>query len=94
MNRRAFFGLIGAGLAAAADPERLLWVPGRKLISIPKPYGTMRSEGSHYVSLSGITWDGIADGPDYFVRIAVRCVDFSANPPMTPGLRPRCRVRR
>jgi hypothetical protein len=36
MNRRSFFGLITAGLAAAADPERLLWVPGRKLISIPK----------------------------------------------------------
>lgn len=37
MNRRAFFGLIAAGLAAADDPERLLWVPGRKKISIPAP---------------------------------------------------------
>lgn len=37
MNRRAFFGVLAAGLVAAADPERLLWVPGRKLISIPKP---------------------------------------------------------
>lgn len=38
MNRRAFFGAL-AGLAATAtlDPERLLWVPGRKLISIPTP---------------------------------------------------------
>lgn len=35
MNRRAFFGLIAGGLAAAADPDRTLWVPGRKLISIP-----------------------------------------------------------
>lgn len=35
MNRRAFFSTLAAGLAAAADPERLLWVPGRKLISIP-----------------------------------------------------------
>jgi hypothetical protein len=35
MNRRAFFATIAAGLAASADPERLLWVPGRKLISIP-----------------------------------------------------------
>lgn len=36
MNRRGFLSaLIGAGVAAAADPERLLWTP--KLISIPKP---------------------------------------------------------
>jgi hypothetical protein len=34
MNRR---GLLGAALGAfVADPERLLWVPGKKLISIPK----------------------------------------------------------
>lgn len=32
MNRRSFFALLaGATLA----PERLLWVPGKKLISIP-----------------------------------------------------------
>jgi hypothetical protein len=36
MNRRAFFSLLSAGVAAAADPERLLWTPGRKLISIPR----------------------------------------------------------
>lgn len=33
MTRR---GLISALLAAATDPERLLWTPGKKLISIPK----------------------------------------------------------
>jgi hypothetical protein len=37
VNRRGFFLTLTAGLAAVADPERLLWVPGRKLISIPKP---------------------------------------------------------
>ena len=36
MNRRAFISsLIGTAGAFALDPERLLWVPGRKLISIP-----------------------------------------------------------
>jgi hypothetical protein len=35
MNRRAFFTTLAAGLVY--DPERLLSVPGRKLISIPKP---------------------------------------------------------
>lgn len=38
MNRRGFLSLFGAVAAAAAlDPERLLWVPGAKVISIPKP---------------------------------------------------------
>ena len=35
MNRRGFLSaLVGA---AVLDPERLLWIPGKKLISIPKP---------------------------------------------------------
>lgn len=35
MKRRGFLSaLLGA---AAFDPERLLWVPGKKLISIPPP---------------------------------------------------------
>lgn len=45
MNRRGFFGaLFGAAAAAATlDPEKLLWVPGAKLISIPAPVGTIRT---------------------------------------------------
>ena len=36
MNRRAFFSTLAAVIATAQmDTERLLWVPGRKLISIP-----------------------------------------------------------
>lgn len=38
MNRRGFLGAITGILAGAVlEPERLLWVPGRKLISIPEP---------------------------------------------------------
>jgi hypothetical protein len=37
MNRREFLATVAAGLAAAADPERLLWVPGKKKIFIPRP---------------------------------------------------------
>jgi hypothetical protein len=33
-SRRAFLGLLAA---AALDPDRALWVPGAKLISIPRP---------------------------------------------------------
>jgi hypothetical protein len=45
MNRRGFFTAL-AGLTATAvlDPERLLWVPGQKLISIPKPMTYNRIE--------------------------------------------------
>lgn len=41
MNRRVFFQTLAAGAIAATfvnfDPERALWVSGKKLISIPRP---------------------------------------------------------
>lgn len=38
MNRRSFFSSLGALAATAViDPEKLLWQPGKKLISIPAP---------------------------------------------------------
>ncbi len=38
MNRRSFLSAAFASVAALAfDPEKLLWVPGKKLISIPAP---------------------------------------------------------
>lgn len=41
MNRRAFFRTLASGLTVATfvdvDPARVLWVPGKKLISIPAP---------------------------------------------------------
>jgi len=38
MNRRAFFAAIAAATATAVlDPERALWIPRRKIYSIPKP---------------------------------------------------------
>jgi hypothetical protein len=35
MNRRGFIAALAG--AFVADPEKLLWVPGKKLISIPAP---------------------------------------------------------
>lgn len=38
MNRRAFLSTLAAALTGAAlDPERLLWVPGKKTIFLPPP---------------------------------------------------------
>lgn len=36
MNRRSFLQTLVAGITAAQDPEKLLWEPGKRLISIPK----------------------------------------------------------
>lgn len=35
ISRRGFLGALAA--AFAGDPERLLWLPGKKLISVPAP---------------------------------------------------------
>lgn len=38
LNRRSFLSsLTGIAATLALDPEKLFWVPGKKLISIPKP---------------------------------------------------------
>lgn len=37
-SRRGFLSFLGAAVASATlDPERLLWVPGSKVYSIPAP---------------------------------------------------------
>ena len=36
LSRRLFLGILGS--AVAFDPERLLWMPGKKVISVPKPH--------------------------------------------------------
>lgn len=34
-SRRSFLAMLGIGAVVAVDPERLLWTPGKRLISIP-----------------------------------------------------------
>ena len=51
MNRRGFFGLLAGAAALALDPEKALWVPGKKLISIPSG-GLMTSEKITYEMLA------------------------------------------
>ena len=50
MTRRGIFGLLAASLTL--DPEKLLWVPGAKLISIPKP---SVQKGNRFLTLAEIT---------------------------------------
>lgn len=37
ISRRGLLGFFAATALVAADPEKLVWVPGKKLISIPTP---------------------------------------------------------
>lgn len=52
MNRRAF--LVSVAAVLTLDPERALWVPGKKLISVPAPrplpyrYAWIVSDGMNY----------------------------------------------
>lgn len=66
MNRRRFLtALLSSTAAVAIDPERLLWVPGRKRISIPTPqihrYGTMYTQKGIIAMVPGMapSQDGI-----------------------------------
>ena len=64
MNRRLFLGAIGSVIAGATlDPERLLWRPGAKLVSIPKAPLIIIDELPHwydttvtYFKRDGIVW--------------------------------------
>ncbi len=57
MNRRSFFATLAGMAAAAQDPERLLWVPGRKKIFIP----ATRAEPDiyHFTGNGVVTFAGI-----------------------------------
>jgi hypothetical protein len=67
MTRR---GLIGALLVAATmDPERLLWVPGQRVISIPKPvvHTGLILSGNRFLTIEEFqamylkTWDEVIE---------------------------------
>ena len=50
MNRRGFLGLFsGAAAALVLDPERALWIPGKKLVSIPKPMVGVTTEQLQFI---------------------------------------------
>lgn len=62
MTRRGLFSAL-AGAAAAAiayDPERALFVPGRKLISIPKPQPRMRTSQAFLADREGMITNVVA----------------------------------
>jgi hypothetical protein len=56
ISRRGLLGMLAGGLVL--DPERALWVPGKKLISIPAPaqsgvWYMLAAEKESYL----ISWD-------------------------------------
>lgn len=51
MNRRAFLsGLAAFAATATLDPERLLWVPGRKTVVLP-PITVFTGTGNRFLTL-------------------------------------------
>ncbi len=93
-TRRGFLSLFAA---AAIDPERLLWVPGKKLISIPAPRLRYVSMDLGHSQSSAVFWvakDGIyqivgsravsSDGQDRTMRIMVNSKPMDG-PIIRPG---------
>lgn len=59
MNRRSFLSLVGSGVAGLAlDPERALWVPGRRSFFLPSglPFAEDPVTGIRMTALS--VWRG------------------------------------
>lgn len=75
LSRRGFFGLLAGAAAIALDPERALWTPGARLISIPAP-GRLTVRVMRYYGAEGL-----------FVRVHVAMgVDSKLALPAPPGL--------
>ena len=56
MNRRRFLGLTVAGAAGMLlDPERLLWVPGKKYVFLAQP----KVKGVTIAQLVAVTFDQV-----------------------------------
>ena len=81
LNRRGFFGLLGGAVAAITlDPEKALWVPEKKLISIPKPLVLddvsvrfVRSydpAGGQFISRMDVYWGFVPARVDYAEVVA------------------------
>jgi len=57
MERRGFLKtLFGGATVMALDPERLLWVPGKKLISVPAVIPSALA-GNHFLTTQQITFE-------------------------------------
>ncbi len=63
MNRRAFLAAFTGGAAAfALDPERALWVPGKRVISVPAaPNGAPLLLDDQLVMMSQLFWKELED---------------------------------
>ena len=84
MTRRGLLGMLAASLTL--DPEKLLWVPGQKLISIPagavrafhpNPYFMISRRGS--IVTTEVAWSKLVNGveyPPYAGRFAMSNGDY------------------
>jgi hypothetical protein len=85
-NRRSFLVTLAAGFAL--DPERLLWTPGKKTISIPKPRITsntyaLYSDTKRWYYATVYKEYPIGCKPDYEGRISFTDFYYAINNPPT-----------
>lgn len=82
LNRRGFLAALAGGAAVAADPERLLWRKGAKLISIPRAlfvgpqYHIFGADMEIPSSLIALSEDGLRR---YYIDPAVKVVQDQIN---------------
>jgi hypothetical protein len=83
MNRRSFLTALGIGVTAATlDPEKLLWIPGKKTIFIPPAKvpeiaklvvgfanGSIKAGNYGYVQVWGPVGGKTLDGPRLYRRV-------------------------
>jgi hypothetical protein len=86
MNRRGFLGLMAA---AAIDPELLLWVPGRKLISIPKLTLNERMDVSWWETILRDDLNVLRDAPTLREAMRLAFPEFQKPNPIMLIVHPR-----
>jgi hypothetical protein len=76
VSRRLFLGILGS--STLFDPERLLWLPGKKVISVPAP----RARRTRYFAVDqpmGPDWRAVLTPAEFHGRIAKMREQLEAN---------------
>lgn len=75
MDRRSFLASLAAAVTGslALDPEKLLWLPGKKLISIPKTASipAVATTCNRLLTSQQITWETLEIMDSYLKTIPV-----------------------
>ena len=72
VSRRGFLSFLGGAAAiAAVDPEKLLWTPGKRTISIPAPIRAQYLLSATFDFAAGDEYLSLSDFEDRYMRPAM-----------------------